>query len=648
MKIIPRIKGAWLPVFALVLLFLALQFTAFAQDGETGEADETAEGAITEEADAGDVSEAEDEGDVLDITDIPDATELTDDTPVDLEFEPPEPEVQYDWNFIKPTDFRVVDRRNDEGGAFALMWSPSESDDTMMDIVDAETGEAAQAPAYNYMTFHSETGEDGSWEVISENATDSSYTWEAPEYFGFFLSETHKGDQTHYTFFENRYPATGVYQYSISMVMVPDPEDPENEIIDPANPESVVINAMAFDDAITDWSSVELWCNLRPLGGDKVLLEYVPPVEGSDPGIWDNAFTGTGAFQASRVNITKPYWLLFTAKVNGASKSVLEIQPTTDPLTDQVIIKGAGNEPPVADNRFEHYFRLYVVPAGYILPEGSDLPPDEWMVGAQVGPLVAKANLWNVGRTNSAIWALIICCSVMGFIIRARSGASLFLRRIAGLDHVEEAIGRATEMGRPILYTTGLGYVSDIATIASLNILGQVARKVADYETRLMVPSRDPIVMAVCQEVIQEAYIDAGRPDAYNKDDVFFLTDDQFAYTAAVNGIMVREKPATILLMGMFYAESLLLAETGASTGAIQIAGTDALAQLPFFITACDYTLIGEELYAASAYLSREPLLVGSLKGQDLAKLIFMIMTFVGTLLIFGNIDWIKQLFQAF
>ena len=139
------------------------------------------------------------------------------------------------------------------------------------------------------------------------------------------------------------------------------------------------------------------------------------------------------------------------------------------------------------------------------------------------------------------------------------------------LSGVEEAIGRATEMGRPILYTTGLGYVSDIATIASINILGQVARKVADYETRLINPQRDPIVMAVCQEVVQEAYIDAGRPDAFNKDDIFFITDDQFAYTAAVNGIMVREKPATIILMGMFYAESLLLAETGASTGAIPV-----------------------------------------------------------------------------
>jgi hypothetical protein len=192
---------------------------------------------------------------------------------------------------------------------------------------------------------------------------------------------------------------------------------------------------------------------------------------------------------------------------------------------------------------------------------------------------------------------------------------------MAGLDEMDNAVGRATEMGKPILYISGLSTVSDVATIAAINILGEVAKKTAEYNTRLIVPCADPIVMAVEQEVVKEAYAEVGRPDAYNEDDVFYLTRSQFAYVAGVNGIMVRQRPATILYMGMFYAESLVLAETGSAVGSIQIAGTDAVTQLPFFITSCDYTLIGEELYAASAYLSREPVLLGGLKGQDTAKL---------------------------
>ncbi|MCD4690448.1 hypothetical protein K8S17_03215, partial [bacterium] len=208
------------------------------------------------------------------------------------------------------------------------------------------------------------------------------------------------------------------------------------------------------------------------------------------------------------------------------------------------------------------------------------------------------------------------------FVTAARSGKDLFIRRLAGLDEMDNAVGRATEMGKPILYISGLSTISDVATIAAINILGEVAKKTAEYNTKLIVPCADPIVMAVEQEVVKEAYAKAGRPDAYSDDDVFYLTRSQFAYVAGVNGIMVRQRPATILYMGMFYAESLVLAETGAAVGSIQIAGTDAVTQLPFFITSCDYTLIGEELYAASAYLSREPVLLGGLKGQDTVKLI--------------------------
>ncbi|MCL6466607.1 MAG: hypothetical protein K6T77_07685, partial [candidate division WOR-3 bacterium] len=216
----------------------------------------------------------------------------------------------------------------------------------------------------------------------------------------------------------------------------------------------------------------------------------------------------------------------------------------------------------------------------------------------------------------------------------AKAGRHLFVRRIAGLDAVEEAVGRATEMGKPIVYVPGLGSVADIATIASLNILGEVAKKTAQYDSALLVPNRDPIVYTVAREVVKEAYTRAGRPDAFKPDNIFYVTSEQFAYAAAVDGLMVREKPATNFFLGTFWAESLILAETGATTGAIQIAGTDSVFQLPFFITACDYTLIGEELYAASAYLSREPLLLGSLKGQDMGKLVILVVIFLGSVLL--------------
>ncbi|MEO0131638.1 MAG: DUF6754 domain-containing protein [candidate division WOR-3 bacterium] len=239
-------------------------------------------------------------------------------------------------------------------------------------------------------------------------------------------------------------------------------------------------------------------------------------------------------------------------------------------------------------------------------------------------------------RIDVIIFTLVFTFLILYFINQARKGQELFIRKIAGLLAVEEAVGRATEMGKPILYVPGLTGINDVATIAAMNILGEVAKKVALYDSQLIVPNTDPIVYTVAQQIVKEAYTQMGRPDAFKADSVYFVTDSQFAYAAAVDGIMTREKPATNFFMGYFYAEALILAETGAATGAIQIAGTDSVMQLPFFVVACDYTLMGEELYAASAYLSREPLLLGGLVGQDAGKVLIVglliILTIIGVI----------------
>lgn len=250
-----------------------------------------------------------------------------------------------------------------------------------------------------------------------------------------------------------------------------------------------------------------------------------------------------------------------------------------------------------------------------------------------------KGNWFRADRINHLLMLLIISIAFFIIVMHAKR-KELFIRRIAGLDAIDEAVGRATEMGKPVIYVPGIGSMSNISTIASVFILGEVSKKIAQYDATIKVPHYDPIVFTVAKETVKEAYIEAERLDSYRDDINMFITQDQFAYAAAVDGMIAREKPAACFYMGYFMAESLLLAEVGASTGAIQIAGTDIDHQLPFFVTACDYTLIGEELYAAGAYLSREPMLVSALKVQDFGKLIFIIFAFtLSTLLFFVSMS---------
>jgi hypothetical protein len=257
-------------------------------------------------------------------------------------------------------------------------------------------------------------------------------------------------------------------------------------------------------------------------------------------------------------------------------------------------------------------------------------------------------NWFDTSKINLLVFTLFFSIIIIVFIAAARKNKNLFIRHIPGLDAIEDAIGRATEMGKSILYLNGLVDMSSLSTIAATSILGKVAKKVANYDSQIKVPCYDPIVMSICQEVVKEAYMEVGRPDAFKEENIFYVTNDQFAYAAAVDGIIIREKPAANLFMGYYYAESLLIAEAGAISGAIQIAGTDAITQLPFFIATCDYTLMGEELYAASAYLSREPLQLGSLKGQDYTKAFIMVILIIGAILSTFGVYFLVDLFKTF
>lgn len=251
-------------------------------------------------------------------------------------------------------------------------------------------------------------------------------------------------------------------------------------------------------------------------------------------------------------------------------------------------------------------------------------------------------------RLNALIVMFLFSIIILIYTRWAKMGKPLFVRKINGLDEVEEAVGRATEMGKPVLFIPGLQELDEIETIAGISILGRVARITARYGTPLLVPVRYPLVLAAGQEVVEQAYIEEGNPDLYNKDMVRYVAGEQFAFTATVNGMMMRDRPATNIYMGAFFAESLLLAETGNAAGSIQIAGTAQPAQLPFFVAACDYTLMGEELYAASAYLSHEPLLLGGLKGQDWMKVLLVILILIGIILVsLGQGEWYLELFNS-
>jgi hypothetical protein len=255
---------------------------------------------------------------------------------------------------------------------------------------------------------------------------------------------------------------------------------------------------------------------------------------------------------------------------------------------------------------------------------------------------------------NPAVWVVegLLVFFILWKIFSARRGRELFIRRIPGLSALDEAVGRATEMGRPMLFSPGLSGL-DIVGLQAMAILSHVVRRAAKYGTRVIIPLADAVLYTVAEEVAKDAYAAEGVPERFIPDDVRFLSERQFAWASGVVGIQHREQIASAFYFGYYYAESLIVAENGQMVGAIQVAGTPATTQIPFFLAACDYTIIGDEYYAASAYLSREPTLLGSLVGQDYGKLLLIGIILLGGLLITlatlcPGLGWVHYLSDIF
>lgn len=205
----------------------------------------------------------------------------------------------------------------------------------------------------------------------------------------------------------------------------------------------------------------------------------------------------------------------------------------------------------------------------------------------------------------------------------------MYVRRIPGIDAIDEAIGRAAELGKPAIFSTGLSNLGPVL-YACLGVLYHIAQKVALYRNKLIVPQYDPQVLTVVEDNVRDAYRDIGRMHELEPDTVRFLSQEQFAFASGYMGIMHRERPASAFLFGEYAAESLILAESGQQVGAMQVAATVTPEQVPFFIATCDYTVIGEELFASAAYLTREKVQLGSLYAQDRVKAVLLTLILAG------------------
>jgi hypothetical protein len=241
------------------------------------------------------------------------------------------------------------------------------------------------------------------------------------------------------------------------------------------------------------------------------------------------------------------------------------------------------------------------------------------------------------GRVIGLITLAIITGSIVYYMQRAYSGKLPKLRRLAAVNQIDEILGRCVEMGRPAYYlmdTVTMDNPSVLApTVAAFQILAYTARSAAKLGSKFFVPVTQGLAYTIASEVVDEAYKAENKQDELKLDEVVMYLPDGADRMYIINH-MWSDEMAGAFFLGSWYHKAVIFTENAARVGAMMLGGTDTTHNIPFLVAICDYSIIGEELYALGAYVSEDPTVSSSLAGQDIGKFIAVILIVLGSVLI--------------
>lgn len=240
---------------------------------------------------------------------------------------------------------------------------------------------------------------------------------------------------------------------------------------------------------------------------------------------------------------------------------------------------------------------------------------------------------------------VIMFVAILMSLYLAKKGREIPIRSMAGLDAIDEAVRRCTEMKRPIMVTTGIGGAGSPETIAGIAVVDHVARQCAKLDTPLIATTPNVVVLTLVEGVIGEAYTAEGKPEVYSPGKFTrYFGSQQFSFVAGVAGIFEREKPGAAIYFGYLMDEMLFMPEIGSRAGAFQVGGCTDPVTIGELVIMCDYTLFGEEIYAAAATLTGDPEIKASILAQDVGTWFSLVIAIGGVVLTLFGWDIIYKL----
>jgi len=242
-------------------------------------------------------------------------------------------------------------------------------------------------------------------------------------------------------------------------------------------------------------------------------------------------------------------------------------------------------------------------------------------------------------QANTAVVLLLLLLMPLllwWFTRRARETKEFPFRPIIAFQTLQGLLGRTAESGKRVHLSLGSSWVGGDQTAAlavGLTVLRHLADEGAALGISPIVTVADPALMLVAQDTLYRAYQRTGLTTGYRSTDVQMIAPDPTAYAVGAQETINRETVGANVMIGHFGEEYLLLGEPGAQREIVQMVGADSVPVQPLMWATSDRVLLGEELFAAGAYLTHRPEHIASLYLQDTLRVLIVIAIAIGVLL---------------
>ncbi len=229
---------------------------------------------------------------------------------------------------------------------------------------------------------------------------------------------------------------------------------------------------------------------------------------------------------------------------------------------------------------------------------------------------------------------------LLAFIfLRRRSPAAL--RRIDAYERLNRAVGLAVENGTRLHVSLGRGNLfttRGASALAGLAMLRKLSERTSVSDNPPVVTSGDASLAILSQDTLQSGYRAAGAEEQYRFTTGRLAGLTPFSYAAGTIPTERDENVSTHIFLGDFGAESALLVEAAERQNSDMIAASDNLAAQSVFYTSAQDPLVGEELFAAGAYVGAGISHEASLNVQDILRWLIIVSILVGSLLKFAGV----------